>query len=182
MKIICINGQGGCGKDSFVAFCGGENQGIYNYSMVDGVKEIARRVRWDGSKELRDRKFLSDLKDLVDEYNDFSFKNVESKISGAYSYYSRYWIDYSNEEKEAIFFVHAREPKDIQRWKDEHDARALIIRRTDVEGEYGNHADDQVFNFDYDYCIWNNGSLNELYNIARNFIKEIRKEEWESHI
>lgn len=182
MKILCINGSPTAGKDSFVAFCGGENQGIYSYSMVDGVKEIARRVHWDGSKELRDRKFLSDLKDLVDDYNDFSFKNVESKISGAYNYYSRYWIDYNNEEKEAIFFVHAREPKDIQRWKDEHGARALIIRRTDVEGEYGNHADDQVFDYEYDYCIWNNETLDMLYDTAQRFIKDIRKEDWESHI
>ena len=76
MKIICINGQGGVGKDSFVFFCGSPFSGIYNYSMIDGVKNIATLIGWDGGKGLKDRKFLSDLKDLVDDYNDYSFRNV----------------------------------------------------------------------------------------------------------
>ena len=182
MKIICINGQGGVGKDSFVNFCGSERRGIFNFSMVDGVKDVARRAHWNGSKELKDRKFLSDLKDLLDGYNDFSFKDVKSNIEKSFKYYNRCWRDFSDEKVEPIFFIHSREPKDIQRWKDEHGARALIIRRTKVEGEYGNHADDQVFDFEYDYCIWNNDSLNILYDTARRFIEDIRKEEWESHI
>lgn len=178
MKIIVINGQGGVGKDTFVGYCGYEDEGVYNYSMVNGIKQVAQSLGWTGGKELKDRKFLSDLKDLVAEYNDFPFQNTLKRVEKAINNY-KWYHDNSNE---LICFIHAREPKDIQRWKDEHGARALIIRRTDVEGEYGNHADDQVFNFDYDYCIWNNGSLNELYNIAQNFVKRTREEEWESHL
>lgn len=182
MKIICINGQGGVGKDSFVNFCGSERQGVFNYSMVDGVKEIARRVHWNGSKELKDRKFLSDLKDLVDEYNDFSFKDVEQKINSTINYFKWHKDSFMNSNKELIFFVHAREPKDIQRWKDEHGARAVIVRRNEIEGNYGNHADDQVFDFDYDYTIYNQSTLDELFGLAKNFINNIREEDWTSWV
>lgn len=178
MKIICINGQGGVGKDSFVSFCGDKIDGVFNYSMVDGIKELAKIGGWNGAKELKDRKFLSDLKDLFDNYNDFSFNSVLSTISSDL-FIREAWLE---PENEMICFIHARESKDIQRWKDEHGARAVIIRRTNVEGEYGNHADDQVFDFDYDYCIWNNGTLDTLHNIAQSFIKEIREENWESHL
>ena len=187
MKIICINGQGGVGKDSFVNFCGSERQGVFNYSMVDKIKVIARRAYWDGSKDLRDRKFLSDLKDLLDEYSDFSFRDVEERIGSSLKYYNRCWRDFSKgdlqlEPKEPIFFVHAREPKDLKRWKDEHGARALLIQRPNIEGVYGNHADDQVFNYSYDYTLYNTGTLDELYELAQRFIEQIREEKWESCI
>ena len=178
MKILCINGQGGVGKDTFVSFCGKKKDGVFNYSMVDGIKELARLGGWNGAKELKDRKFLSDLKDLFDNYNDFSFQDVLKDITDD-SLICELWLEPKNE---MICFVHAREPKDIERWRNDFGARALIIRRTDVEGEYGNHADDQVFNFDYDYCIWNNGSLNQLYDIAQSFIKGIREEKWSSWV
>lgn len=182
MKILCINGQGGVGKDSFVNFCGSARRGVFNFSMVDGIKEVARRAKWNGSKDLKDRKFLSDLKDLIDEYNDFSFREVEENITRSFKYYDRYWRDFTDNKVEPVFFIHAREPKDIQRWKDEHGARAVIVRRNEIEGEYGNHADDQVFDFDYDYIVYNQGTLDELFELAKNFINNIREEEWESHI
>ena len=182
MKILCINGQGGAGKDSFVNFCGSERRGVFNFSMVDGIKEVARRAHWNGSKDLKDRKFLSDLKDLIDEYNDFSFREVEENITRCFKYYDRYWRDFTDCKVEPVFFVHAREPKDIQRWKDEHGARAVIVRRNEIEGKYGNHADDQVFDFDYDYIIYNQGTLDELFELAKNFIDNIREEEWSSRV
>ena len=154
MKIICINGQGGVGKDSFVFFCGSPFSGIYNCSMIDGIKDIARKIGWDGDKELKDRKFLSDLKDLADNYNDFSFRHVLDNLRFVFYGY----MERRNKEKEAgieepICFVHAREPKDIERWRDSCGARAVLIRRFDTEGEYGNHADDHVFDCEYDYYI-----------------------------
>ena len=81
MKIICINGSPTAGKDTFVSFCGKKKDGVFNYSMVDGIKELARLGGWSGAKELKDRKFLSDLKDLFDNYNDFSFQDVLRDIT-----------------------------------------------------------------------------------------------------
>lgn len=180
MKIICINGQGGCGKDSFVHFCGCELNGVFNFSMVDGIKSIVQMTgSWDGKKELRDRKFLSDLKDLFDGYCDYSFKHVLAGIAkGIYNYRKK---DLDN-KNEMVCFVHTREPKDLKRWHDDYGARAVLIRRPDTEGEYGNHADDQVFDYEYEYYINNDGSLEDLGDKAERFIKQIREENWESHL
>ena len=178
MKIIVINGQGGVGKDEFVGFCGYEDEGIYNFSMIVGIKRIAESLGWVGSKELKDRKFLSDLKDLAAEYNDFPFKDTLNNIRRAAMNY-KWYHDCSNE---LICFVHAREPEDINRWVNDYDARALIIRRPEVEGEYGNHADDNVFEVDYDYVVWNTGDLYQLKDTAERFIAQIREESWESNI
>lgn len=185
MKILCINGQGGVGKDSFVFFCGTPSSGVYNYSMIDAIKFIATEMGWDGSKDLKDRKFLSDLKDLADGYNDFSFSRVLDEIR--FTFFNH--MDQLNKErestkkgKEPICFIHARDPKDIERWRNNYGARAILLRRPGIEGEYGNHADDSVFDCDYDYYIFNNGTLEDLRNSAHEFIDKIRKEEWESNI
>ena len=177
MKIICINGSPTAGKDTFVKFCGSQKDGIFNISMVDGIKDIASLIGWTGSKEPKDRKFLSDLKDLVAEYNDYPFQDVLNGISFAE------WYHWDNKlTDELICFIHAREPEDIQRWKNEYGARTLLIRREEVEKTYGNHSDDQVFNIDYDYVIINDGKLEDLKEKANSFIINIRKEKWSSNI
>ena len=184
MKILCINGQGGVGKDSFVFFCGTPSTGVYNYSMVDDIKTIATQIGWDGKKTLKDRKFLSDLKDLADSYNDFSFERVLDKLRTTSATHCLALLNdgITNDEKDLVCFVHARESRDIERWKQRCGARAILVRRPEVEGEYGNHADDHVFDCDYDYYINNNGSLEDLRGQAHKFIKHIREERWESYI
>lgn len=183
MKILCINGSPTAGKDTFVGYCGWEDEGIYNFSMVDGIKTIAEGLGWLGGKEFKDRKFLSDLKDLAAEYNDFPFRNTVSKIKNTIYNHRRYAYDYDYDlERELIFFIHAREPEDINRWVNDYGARALIVRRPKIEGEYGNHADDDVFEVDYDYVVWNTGDLYQLKDTAERFIAQIREEEWFSKV
>lgn len=178
MKIIVINGQGGCGKDSFVGYCGYEDEGIYSVSMVDGIKRVAEQLGWRGGKELDDRKFLSDLKDLAALYSDFPFRQTLKKIKDIVNNYK--W--YSDNSNELICFVHARELEDIDRFVYDYGARALLIRRSEVEGEYGNHADDNVFDVEYDYEIWNDGDLYLLKDKAEKFIAQIRNEDWSSWV
>ena len=67
MKVIIINGKAEVGKDTLVTMCKdllGANR-ILNISTVDFVKEVANFCGWDGTKTPENRKFLSDLKDLV---------------------------------------------------------------------------------------------------------------------
>ena len=82
-----------------------------------------------------------------------------------------------------IAFVHSREPEELQRFKDELGAKTLLIRRKAVENaEQSNHADANVFNFEYDYTIENNGDLDELELKANEFICQLLNEVWESNI
>lgn len=183
MKIICINGQGGVGKDTFVFFCRtGTINDVYSFSMVDGIKQIATSLGWNGEKNLKGRRFLSDLKDLADNYSDYSFNKVLGDITIAIFNYSCFTPKDEQETNELICFIHTREPKDLKRWKEEHGAKSLLIRRRDVEGFYDNHADDYVFDYDYDYYIYNDGTIEELSKKAHEFMEKIKSEEWESHI
>ena len=80
MKIIVINGSGGAGKDTFIKYCREANHEIYSFSTVDYVKDIATLIGWNGKKDMRGRRFLSDLKDALSEYNDTPFKRCVEEI------------------------------------------------------------------------------------------------------
>lgn len=179
-KIILINGFPQSGKD---AFCNllflSDLEKDYNIkftsiSTVDFVKEIAEKCGWDGEKNLKNRKFLSDLKDLLTEWNDIPIKSIKKKIEVAKCLHKH---------KINIFFVHTREPEEIERLRNEWDAKSLLIRRASVENnEQSNHADSNVLDCTYDYIIDNNGTLEDLEKSAETFIINILKENWNSYI
>ena len=57
---------------------------------------------------------------------------------------------------------------------DRENAITVLLRRAAVENlEQSNHADANVFNYEYDYVIENNGSLEELWEKAVKFLEEI---------
>ena len=75
-------------------------------------------------------------------------------------------------------FFHVREPREIERCVKEFNAKTLLIRRpSDNNDKYGNHADDDVEKFDYDYIIENDAGLEELSVMAKNFVDEILAED-----
>lgn len=80
--IYVVNGAPRSGKDTFcsmVAKFMGEGY-VRVYSTVDYIKTIAASAfGWNGEKTPRARKFLSDLKDLLTEWNDIPFKDIQKK-------------------------------------------------------------------------------------------------------
>ena len=179
MKIICINGMPLSGKDSFCEYAFKNRGLVYYFSTVEEVKKVARAVGWNGIKDEKGRKFLSDLKDAMTAYNDFPFKSTMNKIRKKMlllnSYDDPVW------SKDAIFFIHVREPEEIRRWETEYNAKSLLVRRPDIEERYyGNHADDDIFDYDYDYEIRNYGTKEEWETIAIQFVDDLRRAGWES--
>ena len=171
MKIVVINGQPRAGKDEFVKFCQKHTTLCYNLSTVDFVKEVAAFAGWDGQKTPKNREFLSDLKDLLTQWNDVPFKSIQQKIEKIKGEMRIY--DF-NPEKDGIVFIHCREPKEIQRFVYEMGALTLLIRRNSIETDnQSNHADADVFNYNYDFAIENNGTLEELEEKAISFLKHI---------
>lgn len=154
-RIIIINGYGGSGKDTFVELVSKYNK-VYNFSSVDKVKEIAKIIGWNGEKNEKDRKFLSDLKKLTTQYNDMSFKSIKKAVN-----------DFNTSDKE-IMFIHIREPKEIQRAVNEFNAKTLFIKRDDIKKVVSNESDASVEQYSYDYVI-NNTSLEDLEEKAKNF-------------
>lgn len=172
MKIVIINGKAGVGKDCFITMCqdilGADL--VRNVSTVDYVKEVAKFCGWDGTKTPNNRKFLSDLKDLLTEWDDIPLK----KVSDAVDEYNEYLL--KNEMySTGVMFIHCREPKEIEKLVDEfgEDTVTLLIRRSAAESvEQINHADNEVLGYAYDYTIWNDSTLSWLRSEAMVFLRE----------
>ena len=170
MKIYVINGRPRAGKDTFVEYCKKHCTWCLNISTVDFVKRIATQCGWDGTKTPRNRAFLSSLKDLLTDWDDVPFK----KITDAIKCFEAEIKLYDFETDNAVVFIHCREPMEIERFRRELGAKAVLLTREAVESEEtSNHADADVFNFNYDYTITNNGSLSDLEKTAVNFLDSI---------
>lgn len=179
MKIILINGAPCSGKSTFCDLAKQQCRGVSEYSTVDCIKDIASSIGWNGKKTPKDRKFLSDLKDLLTEYNDFPVKDCENYIK----HYTQILPQKGLDNVEPVIFIHCREPQEIEKLKQRWNARTLVIRRTKAEDAgTSNHADAEVLNYDYDYSIDNNGSIMGLNRKVSEFMEYIYQEDFESKI
>lgn len=161
-QIIIINGTGGSGKDTFVEYVS-KYIPTYNFSSIDRVKGIATIIGWKGTKTEKDRKFLSDLKKLTTEYNDFSFHSIEDGIENFLS------------SDQQLMFIHIREPEEIERAVSTFHAKTLLIKREGLDNIQTNYSDASVDNYFYDYVITNT-TLEELDHKAEEFVKALEEE------
>lgn len=160
-QILIINGSGGVGKDTFVDLLATLTT-VYHTSIVNPVKELASRIGWNGGKTERDRKFLSDMKVLIDEYNDGNYQKM-AKIMN----------DFKNGKIDAkILCIDMREKHQIEKAKKEFGAKSVLVTRDSVEHITSNIADAGVFDIEYDYHIENNGTLDDLLEKAKQFLSK----------
>ena len=172
MKIVIINGTGGAGKDTFVTMCKDilGSKYVYNISTVDFVKEVATLCGWNGTKTPKNRKFLSDLKDLLTEWDDIPIKKVMAHTVACVA-----CAEFDDTLDKSVVFIHCREPKEIDKLLREFkgEATTLLIRRSEAEAvEQINHADNDVLNYSYDYTIYNDSTLSWLRNEAVVFLRD----------
>lgn len=160
-KIYITNGVGGCGKDTFAKFLN-EFVPVHKYSSIDKVKAIAELCGWDGGKSERDRKFLSDLKCLTSAYSDMPFKDITAEVEWFKSYNS----------KVKIMLIDIREPAEIERAKQEFGAETILIANPNIPHINSNMADKNVYEYEYDWVIKNNGTLEQFRETTRQFAKE----------
>ena len=148
--VVVINGKGGVGKDTLCRFVA-DHYKVINVSSIDPIKEIAKLIGWDGTKDNAARKLLSDLKKIATDYNDFPTKYLLEK-------YAQFLKDDAE-----VMFVHIREKEQIAHFVNSVDnkAIALLIRRSELSGTYGNVSDDNVEDYDYDYIYDNDKPLDE---------------------
>lgn len=160
-KVFIINGSGGVGKDTFCEYVGHYAK-VKVISSIDLVKDYASKMGWNGSKTPIDRKFLSDLKDLLTKYNDYPFRDICQKVL---------WF---KEDDNEFLFIHIREPEEIDRAKREFNAHTILMVNDNVKGIYSNHADARVLEYNYDIVIDNSGTLKDLEIIAKDFVEKWR--------
>lgn len=170
MKVVVINGHGGVGKDFFVLYCQAWHgtYSVKNYSTVDYVKAVAANLGWDGTKTDANRKFLSDLKKILTEWDDIPYRKTRLVIE---EFENKLKKRSQEHWKNGVIFIHCREPQEIQRFKEEFNAHTLLIRREQAENtEWTNASDKGVFEYQYDTVIHNNGTLEELRDAAKDFL------------
>ena len=160
-KIVIINGSGGVGKDTFVEFCS-EYAKVKNISSVDKVKEAAKiLVNWNGEKDEKSRKFLADLKKMSIDYNNYPITYIKEQAE-----------EFLKDADQEIMFIHIRETSEIAKVKELLDAKSLLISSNRVEKIVSNSSDANVENYEYDYYIQNDGTLDELKIKAEKFVME----------
>ena len=175
MKVVIINGPPRlrAGKVCFVTMCkdvlGADR--ILNISTVDFVKEVATFCGWDGTKTPENRKFLSDLKRVLTEWNETPLKKVCQEVKT----WQHIWLASGNYNK-SVVFIHCREPKEIDKLLktfQQYDPVTLLIRRETAESiEQINNSDNSVLDYSYDYTIHNDNSLSALRALAEIFLRE----------
>ena len=157
-QVIIINGTGGSGKDTFVQYCS-EFANVINISSVDKVKKAAQvLVGWNGEKDEKSRKLLVDLKRLSIEYNDAPSKYVQEQYKA-----------FLNSKAEYLF-IHIREIEEIEKIKKLLNAKTLLITNPRVKLITTNASDANVYKYEYDFYIENDGTLAELKQKAKEFI------------
>lgn len=176
-KIIIMNGQGTSGKQSLVDFikefdkssCGTDR--ILYTSIIDRVKAIALKCGWTGAKDLNDRKFLNELKTLLENYNDLPYSTITQIIR-----WNENSCDSNGIPFHSYIFIDMREAKDIDRLKKDFPNCTTVLVTRGESKKFNNPADDDVFNYNYDYVIENNGTLEDLRAAAETFWNEILAE------
>lgn len=159
-KVIVINGSGTVGKSTFISLCHEIDPAVIETSTVDFVKEIALQAGWDGVKDQKGRRLLSDIKDALERYDDVPNKKIDEFIES---------------HPDNIIFVNVREPHNIQYYKDVYNAITAIVINPNTKQIQGNHADENVYDYEYDVYIENSGDLILLKEMAKFFLDNLEK-------
>lgn len=170
MKCYVINGVGGCGKDTFVKLCKQHiRPGLcLNISTIDIVKDLATACGWDGTKTPDNRAYLSELKQILTDYDDLPHKSILQKIKN----FEEHLRNCGLSARCAAVFIHCREPQEIAKLVRDLNASTILIRREAAESiEQSNSSDAGVFDYEYDYIIPNNGTIKDLDCWALNFVE-----------
>ena len=163
--LFVVNGFPQVGKDTFCEYCCAELYNKYKrigfiFSSINKVEEAAHILGWDGVKDDKGRKFLSDLKKL-------SVKNYDGPTKEL-----RKIID-QNKWHDPVIFYMVREPEEIEKLKKEFVLETILITDGNIPENLSNDSDKNVNDYTYDYVIKNNGTKEDLENEAKDFIHKV---------
>lgn len=162
-KVFITNGSAGNGKDTFAEFLS-KYITVFKYSSIDLVKEMFETIGISkDNKTEKKRKLWSDGKDMLTQYDDIPFKDITSIVT-----------DFKNSKIETeVLLIDIREPEEIARAVEAFGAETILIRNPSVSKIDSNHADRDVENYEYDYIIENNGTLEQLERVAKLFVCDV---------
>ena len=178
-KVFIVNGYPGVGKDTFVGrikeLGKKDNITVKCYSSIDPIKSLAKsEFGWNGEKTDKDRKFLSDLKRISDEYCNLSMDYMEDKYN-QYKYNELAIPEDSSTTNDTILFFMIREPEKIAQAVEKFDAKTILIEgiRPDMHIVSNNDSDINIIMYDYNYHVSNKGSIKDFESLTNIFYKEV---------
>ena len=164
MKVFVINGYPGSGKDEFVRLCAQHSKiPVVNYVTSTPAKLALHLLGWRGEEKTPEvRKALADLMELSETLFNGVIAATEAKLIRAME-------DYGDN---CIVFIHCREPRNIDYYREKHGAVTVFINRNDTKQKrFSNESDANVENYEYDIVIQNNKSLKILEQKAIDFVR-----------
>jgi len=160
-QVIIINGHPGSGKTT-VSKMIAEQEKTMIRSSIDFVKEVAVKFfDWDELKREEDRKFLSNMKQFLNEYTDL----IERDLKCTY--------DNFIESDYRFLLIDIREVDEIEKYKKMFNAITVFIDNPRAKKITTNPSDKQVEETIYDYTINNHYCLDFLKMEVNRFIKEL---------
>lgn len=164
--VVFINGPATAGKDTLMDLCIEEFKSLIfdKISAVDLPKEAFKLLGWNGEKTGGVRDGLSYLKLLADKEFDMSYNYITDRIKNGKFY--------------NILFVCVRDAETITRCvefckEEDFDCVTLLVKRKGVEPITTNEGDRDVYNYNYEKIINNDGTIDQLRSKAVDFIISI---------
>lgn len=162
-KVYITNGCAQNGKDSFFEALS-KHIATFKYSSIDLVKDMLEFAGVPKESKTEEKRLLySDTKDMLTKYDDIPFKDITSVV-----------VDFKDDKIDTdVLLIDIREPEEIKRAVEAFGAETILIRNPNAEKITSNHADRDVENYDYDYIIENDGTLEQLNKVAKIFACDI---------
>lgn len=186
-RVVIINGIPTSGKDTFVQmvadYCDmDESANVFNISSVEPIKDMLIGFGWDGKKKSDViREMIAGIKQLwVETQNGpttFLFTNIY-----------QYHMMHAGEDN--IIFCHIREPLEIQKLVNVLAGmeimgiavttllmnRIVAYSNTDIQSD----DIDNINSYKYDNIVHNDGTLEQLKEMAEKFVDMLLEEKYES--
>lgn len=174
-KIYIINGSAESGKNTVYEiftkyYKNKSNYSIYNISTVDPIKSFLSKYynleeyEQKKSNSTKYRNLISNIKNLLDEFDDLTNKQVYDKIKNGC------WNEIN------IFFIHCREIENIKKLKillKEFDVKTIYIKRKEHDVSDCEKDDvKKIEKYEYDHYFFND----DYGKFENDVIKFIEKE------
>lgn len=159
-KIFIFSGSPQSGKDTFINFVKEySEEEVISFSSIDYIKWLCETHLNISTKEKTPklRKFLSEFKKILTEYNDFPFNQCVGAIEGI--------------QENQHLVLQIREKSEIDKIKKLYPETLVVLVQAGDIKPYGNPSDDNVNEIEYDVVIYNYGDLGDLSKTAKWFTK-----------
>ena len=182
-RVVIINGIPTAGKDTFVQmvadYCNmDESANVFNISSVEPIKDILVGFGWNGDKS-------DDIRDMIAGIKKLWIATQNGPTTFLFTNIYQYHMMHTDEDN--IIFCHVREPIEIDKLVNVLagmeimgiEERTILVDRTSVHSDTNISSDDikNVTNYQYDSYIYNDGTLDQLKEMAENFVDMLLKED-----